>query len=97
VPDQRPPRVNAGERETLLALLQYQRDSLVRKVTGVDEGAARQPLVGSGTTLRWLVKHLREPIRASALLRQALRRTLARGSERRNGDVWPAPFVRQLP
>lgn len=58
VPDLKPPRVSAGERETLLALLQYQRDSLVRKVTGVDEGAARQPVVGSGTTLLWLVKHL---------------------------------------
>jgi hypothetical protein len=58
VPDQKPPRVNADERETLLALLQYQRDSLVRKVANVDEGAARQPVVGSGTTLLWLVKHL---------------------------------------
>ena len=55
VPDLKPPRVSAGERETLLALLQYQRDSLVRKVTGVDEGAAQQPVVGSGTTLLWLV------------------------------------------
>jgi uncharacterized damage-inducible protein DinB len=58
VPDLKPPRVSAGERETLLALLQYQRDSLVRKVTGVDEGAARQSVLGSGTTLLWLVKHL---------------------------------------
>jgi hypothetical protein len=58
VADQKPPRVSAGERETLLALLQYQRDSLVRKAANVDEGAARQALVGSGTTLLWLVKHL---------------------------------------
>jgi Protein of unknown function (DUF664) len=58
VPDQKPPRVDAGERETLLALLQYQRDSLVRKVADVDDAAAQQPVVGSGTTLLWLVKHL---------------------------------------
>jgi len=48
----------AGERETLQALLQYQRDSLVRKVAGLDDQAARQSPVGSGTTLLWLVKHM---------------------------------------
>jgi len=37
VTDQKPPRLEGGERETLLALLQYQRDSLVRKVTGIDD------------------------------------------------------------
>jgi Protein of unknown function (DUF664) len=58
VTDRKPPRVVAGERETLLALLQYQRESVVRKVTGVDETAARTPLVDSGTTLLWLTKHL---------------------------------------
>lgn len=42
----------------MLALLQYQRDSLVRKVTGVDDAAARRALVGSGTTLLWLMKHM---------------------------------------
>ena len=46
------------ERETLHALLQYQRDSLVRKVAGVDDEAARQSPVGSGTTLLWLMKHM---------------------------------------
>jgi hypothetical protein len=58
VPDLKPPRVNAGERETLQALLQYQRDSLIRKITGTDETAARRPVVGSGMTLLWLVKHM---------------------------------------
>jgi hypothetical protein len=58
VPDLKPPRLNAGERATLHALLQYQRDSLVRKITGVDESAARRSAVDSGTTLLWLVKHL---------------------------------------
>jgi uncharacterized damage-inducible protein DinB len=59
VPDRKPPRLEGGERETLGALLQYQRDSLLRKVDGIDEGAARRPLVPSGTSLLWLVKHLR--------------------------------------
>jgi len=58
VPDRKPPRLAAAERETLLALLQFQRDSLIRKVEGVDEVAARQSPVGSGTTLLWLLKHL---------------------------------------
>jgi hypothetical protein len=58
VPDLKPPRVSAGERETLRVLLQFQRDSLVRKITGADEGAARRPVVGSGTTLLWLIKHM---------------------------------------
>lgn len=56
--DQKPPRLVAGERETLLALLQFQRESFVRKVTGVDDVQARQQFVASGTTLLWLTKHL---------------------------------------
>ena len=58
MPDQKPPRLFAGERETLLALLQYQRESFVRKVTGVDEDTARRQFVPSGTTLLWLMKHM---------------------------------------
>lgn len=58
MPDQRPPRLVGDERETLHALMQYQRDSLVRKVEGLDDAAARRQLVDSGTTLLWLVKHL---------------------------------------
>jgi hypothetical protein len=58
VPDRKPPKLVGNERETLHALLQYQRASLVRKVDGADEGAARRSLVDSGTTLLWLVKHM---------------------------------------
>ena len=58
VPDQKPPRLVGGEQETLLALLQYQRDSLVRKVADVDQEAARRPIVQSGTSLLWLIKHV---------------------------------------
>ncbi len=39
--------------------MQYQRDSLVRKVTGFDDAAARRRLVDSETTLLWLMKHMR--------------------------------------
>jgi hypothetical protein len=58
VPDQKPPRLAGGERTTLLALLQFQRESLVRKVLSADERAASTSPVPSGTTLAWLVAHL---------------------------------------
>jgi hypothetical protein len=58
VADQKPPRLAGGEAETLHALLQYQRESLLRKVAGLDEGAARWSPVGSGTSLLWLVSHM---------------------------------------
>jgi uncharacterized damage-inducible protein DinB len=58
VGDQKPPRSTGDERETVLALLQYQRDSLVKKVSGVSEAAARRSPVASGTSLLWLVKHM---------------------------------------
>jgi len=58
VVDTRPPRLDADERQTLRALLQYQRESLVRKVSGVSEIEGRTPLVASGTTLSWLIVHM---------------------------------------
>ena len=58
MPDQKPPKLDGGERETLQTLLQYQRESLVRKVTGIDDAAARETSVGSGTNLLWLTKHM---------------------------------------
>ena len=58
MPDQRPPRLVGDERATLHALLQYQRDSVVRKVTGVSDADARRPIVPTETTLLWVVKHL---------------------------------------
>jgi uncharacterized damage-inducible protein DinB len=58
VSDQKPPRLEADERETIRALLQYQRESLVRKVIGLDDDEARRSPVGSGTTLLWLTKHM---------------------------------------
>jgi uncharacterized damage-inducible protein DinB len=58
VADQKPPRLAGGEAETLRALLCYQRESLLRKVQGLDEAAARRRLVDSGTSLLWLIKHM---------------------------------------
>lgn len=56
--DQKPPRLAADEAATLHALLQYQRESLVRKVAEVDEASARRSPVPSGTTLLWLIRHM---------------------------------------
>ena len=58
VTDQKPPRLQGDDRATLVALLQYQRDSVVRTVAGLDDEAARRPMVPTGTSLLWLVKHL---------------------------------------
>ena len=58
VTDQKPPRLAADDSATILALLQYQRDSVVRKVSGVDGEQAKSSPVGSGTSLLWLVNHV---------------------------------------
>jgi hypothetical protein len=58
VPDQKPPRLTSGERETLHALLQYQRESLVKKATGISDADAQRVLVPSGTTMLWLMTHM---------------------------------------
>lgn len=56
--DLKPPRLVDDERATVQALLQYQRDSLVRKVEGLSDESARHQFVGSGTTLLWLMRHI---------------------------------------
>jgi hypothetical protein len=56
--DRRTPFVNAGERETLLAFLDYLREAIVVKATGLDAESVRRPGVPSGTSLLGLVKHL---------------------------------------
>jgi Protein of unknown function (DUF664) len=56
--DHKPPRPIADERETLLALLAYQRESLISKLDGLDGGTATAVVMPSGTTLLWLVQHL---------------------------------------
>src|SRR5271163_4182354 len=58
MPDQKPPRSFGDDRQVLTLLLQYQRESLARKVSRVSEVAARRSPVPSGTTLLWLIEHL---------------------------------------
>jgi ribosomal protein S18 acetylase RimI-like enzyme/uncharacterized damage-inducible protein DinB len=56
--DHRPPKLAAGERDTLLAFVAYLRECLVAKLDGVSEMDARRPMVSSGTSLLGLVKHV---------------------------------------
>jgi predicted PhzF superfamily epimerase YddE/YHI9 len=56
--DRKPPRLAVGELDTLLALLRYQRESLVRKVEGIAPEQATWSPVPSGTNLLWLVTHM---------------------------------------
>src|SRR3954468_10497899 len=58
MPDRRTPFVRADERETLVAFLDYLREAVVIKVTGVSDADARRALVPSGTSLLGLVRHL---------------------------------------
>src|SRR4051794_8861712 len=58
MPDHRPTQTRGGERLTLLALLQFQRESFLRKVEDLDDAVARRPMVPSGTSLLWLTRHL---------------------------------------
>jgi uncharacterized damage-inducible protein DinB len=60
MPDRRTPLLLAGEKETLREFLDYLRESVVLKVTGVDDASARRSTLPSGTTLLGLVKHLTE-------------------------------------
>lgn len=56
--DQKPPHLVADELTTVCSLLQFQRESFVRKVVGVSDDDARRSPVPSGTNLLWLVKHM---------------------------------------
>lgn len=56
--DHQPPRPIADERTTLVSLLNYQRESLIAKLHGLDARAATAVSVPSGTTLLWLVQHM---------------------------------------
>jgi hypothetical protein len=47
-----------GEQQTLRALLQYQRESFVRKIAGADGKQAEASPVASGTSLIWLANHM---------------------------------------
>lgn len=48
----------ADERTTILTLLQYQRESFVRKLDGVGDVDGAAAAVASGTSLLWLANHM---------------------------------------
>ena len=56
--DRKPPRMVGDDREVLLGLFRYQRDSFVRKVSGVAPAEASTSPVESGTSLLWLANHM---------------------------------------
>jgi uncharacterized damage-inducible protein DinB len=58
VPDRRTPYTIADEKQTLKDFLDYLRESIVIKATGLSEDDAAKVLVGSGTNLLWLVNHM---------------------------------------
>jgi uncharacterized damage-inducible protein DinB len=84
VPDHKPPRPIADERTTLRDLLEYQRQSLIDKVEDLDDQAATEVSVPSGTTLLWLIQHL-----AGAETRWMVYRYL--GEEPRDDDPGATP------
>jgi uncharacterized damage-inducible protein DinB len=56
--DHQTPFVNTDEKHMLLVFLDYLRDAIVRKASGLDDDALRRSVVPSGTSLLGLVKHL---------------------------------------
>src|SRR5947208_8965401 len=58
VPDEKPPRVTGDERAVLASLLAYQRNSLLKKLDGIDDAQAAASPVASGTSLLWLINHV---------------------------------------
>ncbi len=82
--DRKPPRPVADERTTLLALLDYQRQSLIHKPQGLSPETATAVSMPSGTTLLWLIQHL-----AAAETRWMVYRYL--GEEPREEDPGATP------
>ena len=58
MPDHKPPATSADEKSTLLGFLNYLRDAIAAKATGVPEPQVRTPGVPSGTSLLGLISHL---------------------------------------
>jgi hypothetical protein len=56
--DHRTPWTLAGEKETLVDFLDYLRGAVIRKASGLPAAAVPRPMVGSGTSLLGLIKHL---------------------------------------
>ncbi|WP_405059574.1 DinB family protein [Kribbella sp. NBC_01505] len=56
--DQPPPGTDADEKTTLIAFLDYLRNSVIAKTAGAPEPAVRTAGVSSGTSVLGLLKHL---------------------------------------
>ncbi|MEE1753040.1 DinB family protein [Streptomyces sp. SP18CS02] len=56
--DTSPPGTDSDEKSTLLAFLDYVRESVASKAQGLDDGQGRTSGVPSGTSVFGLVKHL---------------------------------------
>ena len=56
--DHHVPWTLAGEKETLVDFLDYLRGAVIRKASGLPTATVRCPMVGSGTSLLGLIKHL---------------------------------------
>jgi uncharacterized damage-inducible protein DinB len=58
--DRKTPYTFADEKTTLKDFIDYLRESVIIKVQGLSDEDARRELVPSGTSLMWLLKHLRD-------------------------------------
>lgn len=52
------PRVDEGELATALAFLDFARQSVIKKADGLSEEDVRRPMVSTGTSMLWLIRHL---------------------------------------
>jgi Protein of unknown function (DUF664) len=52
------PRNDSGELDTALAFLNFHRECVLKKADGLDEEQLRRVLVGTGTNLLGLIRHL---------------------------------------
>ncbi len=52
------PRNDSGELDTALAFLNFNRECVLKKTDGLDDEQLRRVLVGTGTNLLGLVRHL---------------------------------------
>ena len=56
--DVRPPGPAGSHQETLQALLDYSRATMLRKIAGLSDEEVRRPMVPSGVSLLGMIKHL---------------------------------------
>ncbi|MFI6094027.1 DinB family protein [Lentzea sp. NPDC051213] len=52
------PRVDTGELDVALAFLEFQRHCVLKKAEGLSDEQLRRPMVASGTSILWLIRHL---------------------------------------